>query len=315
VALDRCGIVIAYCGWPAVRQPLRPLQRSQQSQQKESIGAVKILQMADAIRYRTMTTEELRKTFLIDDLFHPGEIGLTYVDLDRTVIGSAVPTSKPLFLPTDDSLKASYFTERRELGVLNIGGAGVVKVNGVPFELKKLDALYVGHGNQEIVFSCADPVHAAEFYLLSYPAHATHPTTLIRSAEQAKVTLGAAETANLREITKLIHLEGTRSCQLVMGFTQLAAGSVWNTMPPHTHMRRSEVYFYFDLEPSQRVVHLMGPGKETRHLVVANKQVVISPGWSIHAGVGTKNYTFCWGMGGENQVYSDMDALAIADLL
>jgi 4-deoxy-L-threo-5-hexosulose-uronate ketol-isomerase len=270
--------------------------------------------MADAIRYRTMTSEELRETFLIDDLFHPGQIGLTYVDLDRTVIGSAVPTGEPLFLPTHDALKASYFTERRELGVLNIGGAGEVKVNGTRFELKRLDALYVGRGSEEIVFSSADTAHAAEYYLLSYPAHATYPTKLIRSAEQAKVTLGAAETANLREITKLIHLEGTRSCQLVMGFTRLAPGSVWNTMPPHTHMRRSEVYFYFDIEAAQRVIHLTGPGNQTRHIVIADKQVVISPGWSIHAGVGTKNYTFCWGMGGENQVYSDMDALAIADL-
>jgi 4-deoxy-L-threo-5-hexosulose-uronate ketol-isomerase len=279
------------------------------------MSPVRILQMADAIRYRTMTTEELRNTFLIDDLFHPGLIGFTYVDLDRTVIGSAVPTGEALFLPAEEALKASYFTERRELGVLNIGGAGVVQVNGIGYELKKLDALYVGRGNEEIVFSSADPAHPAEFYLLSYPAHAAHPTQLIRAGEQAKVTLGAPETANLREITKLIHLEGARSCQLVMGITQLAAGSVWNTMPPHTHMRRSEIYFYFDLEPGQRVVHLMGPGRETRNIVVANKQVVVSPGWSIHAGVGTKNYTFCWGMGGENQVYSDMDALAVADLL
>jgi len=276
---------------------------------------VNILQMADAIRYRTMTTAELRETFLIDDLFHPGQIGLTYVDLDRTVIGSAVPTGEPLSLPTDDALKASYFTERRELGVLNIGGAGMVKVNGIPHDLKKLDALYVGRGNEEIIFSSANPADAAEFYLLSYPAHTTSPTQLIRTVEQAKVTLGAAETANLREITKLIHLEGTRSCQLVMGFTQLAPGSVWNTMPPHTHLRRSEVYLYFDLAAGQRVIHLMGPGKETRHIVIADKQIVVSPGWSIHAGVGTKNYTFCWGMGGENQVYSDMDALAIADLI
>jgi 4-deoxy-L-threo-5-hexosulose-uronate ketol-isomerase len=274
-----------------------------------------MLQMADAIRYPTMTTQELRGTFLIDDLFHPGQIGLTYVDLDRTVIGSAVPTREPLSLPTDDALKASYFTERRELGILNIGGVGVATVSGIPFELKKLDALYVGRGNEDIVFSSADPAHPAEFYLLSYPAHATHPTELIRSAEHANVMLGAAETANLRELTKLIHMEATRSCQLVMGFTRLAAGSVWNTMPPHTHMRRSEVYLYFDIAAGQRVIHLMGPGKETRHIVVADKQIVISPGWSIHAGVGTKNYTFCWGMGGENQVYSDMDALAIADLL
>jgi 4-deoxy-L-threo-5-hexosulose-uronate ketol-isomerase len=285
------------------------------AQQKESIAPVRILQMADAIRYRTMTTEELRETFLIDNLFHPGQIGLTYVDLDRAVIGSAVPTRELLLLPTDDALKASYFTERRELGILNIGGAGVVTVNGIPFELKKLDALYVGRGNEDIVFSSADPAHPAEFYLLSYPAHATHPTELVRFAEQANVMLGAAETANLRELTKLIHLEGTRSCQLVMGFTRLASGSVWNTMPPHTHMRRSEVYLYFDIAAGQRVIHLMGPGTETRHIVVADKQIVISPGWSIHAGVGTKNYTFCWGMGGENQVYSDMDALAIADLL
>jgi 4-deoxy-L-threo-5-hexosulose-uronate ketol-isomerase len=279
------------------------------------VSPVKILQMADAIRYRTMTTEEVRETFLIDNLFRPGQIDLTYVDLDRTVIGSAVPTGKPLFLPTDDALKASYFAERRELGVLNIGGAGEVKVNGIAFELAKLDALYIGRGNEEIVFSSADTVHPAEFYLLSYPAHATHPTKLIRSAEQAKVMLGASETANLRELTKLIHLEGTRSCQLVMGFTRLAPGNVWNTMPPHTHSRRSEVYLYFDIEADQRVLHLMGPGKETRTIVIANKQIVISPGWSIHAGVGTKSYTFCWGMGGENQVYSDMDALAIADML
>jgi 4-deoxy-L-threo-5-hexosulose-uronate ketol-isomerase len=271
--------------------------------------------MADLLRYRTLTTEELRDRFLLDDLFHPGQIGLTYVDLDRTVIGSAVPTGERLFLPTDAALKAAYFTERRELGILNIGGAGVVKVNGLAFELKKLDALYVGRGNEEIVFSSTDPHHSAEFYLLSYPAHATYPTKLIRSAEQAKVTLGASEAANVREITKLIHLEGTRSCQLVMGFTRLASGSVWNTMPPHTHMLRSEVYCYFDLGTDERVVHLMGPGNETRHLVIANKQVVISPGWSIHAGVGTTNYTFCWGMGGDNQVYSDMDALTIADLL
>jgi len=276
---------------------------------------MKILQMSDAIRFRTMTTKELRETFLVEDLFQAGVIGLTYVDLDRAVIGSAVPTVAPLPLPTDDVLKASYFTERRELGILNIGGSGSVKVNGISYELKKLDALYVGRGNEEVVFSSNDAASPAEFYLLSYPAHAAYPTQLIHSEEQAKTTLGSSETANLREIKRLIHLEGTRSSQLVMGFTVLASGSVWNTMPAHTHMRRSEVYLYFDLEADQRVVHLMGPGNETRSMIIANKQAVISPGWSIHAGVGTKNYTFCWGMGGENQVYSDMDPLAIADLL
>jgi 4-deoxy-L-threo-5-hexosulose-uronate ketol-isomerase len=262
-----------------------------------------------------MTTQELRETFLVDDLFQPGQIGFTYVDLDRTVMGSVMPKCEPIALPTYNVLKASYFTERRELGVLNIGGDGQVAVNGVPFVLKKLDALYVGRGNEDVVFSSSDDSQPAEFYLLSYPAHASYPTKLIRSSELAKVTLGATETANLREITKLIHLEGTHSCQLVMGFTQLASGSVWNTMPPHTHLRRSEVYFYFDIDADQRVIHLMGPGHETRNIVIANKQVVVSPGWSIHAGVGTKNYSFCWGMGGENQVYSDMDSLTVAELL
>ncbi|MGA3009317.1 MAG: 5-dehydro-4-deoxy-D-glucuronate isomerase [Terracidiphilus sp.] len=270
--------------------------------------------MADAVRYPTMTTEEMRETFLLSDLFQPGKVCLTYVDLDRTVIGSAVPTSEPLPLLTDDALKAEYFTERRELGILNIGAAGTVSVNGTAHVLKQLDALYVGRGNEKIVFFSVDPKHPAEFYLLSYPAHAVYPTRLIHSADEPKTTLGSAETANLRDITKVIHLEGARSCQLVMGFTQLASGSVWNTMPAHTHMRRSEVYLYFNIAEGQRVIHLMGPGDETRHLVIADKQVVISPGWSIHAGVGTKNYTFCWGMGGENQVYSDMDPVGITDM-
>jgi 4-deoxy-L-threo-5-hexosulose-uronate ketol-isomerase len=276
---------------------------------------MKIQRLADDIRYRTMTTEELRESFLVDDLFRPGEIGLTYIDLDRTVIGSAVPTGEPLYLPADDAFKASYFTERRELGILNIGGTGHVTVNGAPYELERLNALYVGRGNEKIAFSSADVAQPAEFYLLSYPAHATHPTQLIHSAEQPKNMLGTPETANVRKITTLIHLEGTRSCQLVMGFTQLAPGSVWNTMPPHTHMRRSEVYLYFDIEPEQRIIHLMGVNHQTRHIVIANKQAVISPGWSIHAGVGTSNFTFCWGMGGENQVYNDIDALAVGDLL
>jgi 4-deoxy-L-threo-5-hexosulose-uronate ketol-isomerase len=276
---------------------------------------MKIVQMADLVRFRTMTTAELRETFLIGDLFQSGRIEMRYVDLDRAVIGSAVPTTRALKLETDYALKADYFLERRELGVLNVGGAGSVTVNGEMFSLGKLDALYAGRGNEDVVFASANAEEPAEFYLLSYTAHAAYPTKLIKAAEQVSTPLGKMENANLRAITKLIHLEGTRSCQLVMGFTQLAPGSVWNTMPPHTHMRRSEVYFYFDIPSDQRVVHLMGPGQETRNIVVANKQVVVSPGWSIHAGVGTSNYTFCWGMGGENQVYSDMDALKIAELL
>ena len=276
---------------------------------------MKILQIADAIRYRTMTTEELRQAFVVSDLFQPGRVSLTYVDLDRTVVGSAVPTETPLLLPTDDALRATYFTERRELGIFNIGGAGAVAVNGKEYEVPRLDALYVGQGNEEIRFASTDASLPAEFYLLSHPAHTSHPTQPVRSAGLERVALGSPETANRREITKLIHLGGAHSCQLVMGFTQLASGSVWNTMPPHTHLRRSEVYLYFDLAPADRVIHLMGPPHETRSIVLANKEVVISPGWSIHAGVGTRNYSFCWGMGGENQVFTDMDALAIADLL
>ncbi len=276
---------------------------------------MKLLQMADAVRYRTMTNAELRSTFLLTELFQPGRIDLAYVDLDRTVIGSAAPAGEPLVLPCDDALKANYFTERRELGILNIGGPGRVTVNGESFNLDNLDALYVGRGNESVSFASHESGRPAEFYLLSYPAHAAHPTRLIQSEGLARVKLGAPATANQREITKLIHQAGVRSCQLVMGFTQLAQGSVWNTMPPHTHMRRSEVYLYFNIPDGDRVIHLMGPAHETRSLVVANKQAAVSPGWSIHAGVGTASYTFCWGMGGENQDYDDMDKLAVAELL
>jgi 4-deoxy-L-threo-5-hexosulose-uronate ketol-isomerase len=275
---------------------------------------MKIMQMADAVRYRRMTTEELRETFLVSDIFQPGKICATYVDLDRAVIGSAVPLKEELRLPTYNVLKAAYFLERRELGVLNIGGAGSVTVKGTKYDLARLDGLYIGRGNEEVTFSSADANHPAEFYLLSYPAHAVHPTKLARGADLSGVKLGSAETANAREIKKFIFMDGIRSCQLVMGFTQLATGSVWNTMPSHTHMRRSEIYFYFDVAENERVIHMMGPADETRHLIIANKQVAVSPGWSIHSGVGTKNYTFCWGMGGENQVYDDMDALSVADL-
>jgi 4-deoxy-L-threo-5-hexosulose-uronate ketol-isomerase len=275
---------------------------------------MRLIQVADAIRYPRMTTEELRAAFLVESLFEPGCISMAYIDLDRTVVGSAVPLGQPLTLESDPDLRASYFTERRELGVLNIGGAGTVDADGKSYELANLDALYIGRGNERLTFSSADPSVPAEFYLLSYPAHASYPTVKIDARAIEPSVLGSAATANHRKITRLIHLEGARSSQLVMGFTQLSEGSVWNTMPPHTHMRRSEVYLYFSLAQTARVVHLIGPAHETRHIVVANKQVVVSPGWSIHAGVGTSNYTFCWGMGGENQVYSDMDALAIADL-
>ena len=275
---------------------------------------MKLFQMADPVRYARMTSDELRATFLLETLFSPGSIELAYVDLDRAVIGSAVPLGKPLELQTQPELRAEYFLERRELGILNVGGPGSVVVDDTSYELDKLDTLYVGRGSRQVTFlsrSAADP---AAFYLLSYPAHAEFPTRKVRFAEITPVELGSLETCNRRKIYKAIHMEGIRSSQLVMGFTLLESGSNWNTMPPHVHMRRSEVYFYFDVEPEQRVIHLMGPPQSTRHLVVAERQVVVSPGWSIHAGVGTKAYGFCWGMGGENQDYADMDPVNIKDL-
>lgn len=275
---------------------------------------MRLYQMADAVRYGLMNTEELRETFLLEEMFQPGEIEFAYVDLDRTVIGSAVPTSAALKLETQPELRSDYFLERRELGVLNVGGAGSVAVDGKTFELAKLDCLYVGRGSKHVTFSSKDAANSANFYLLSYLAHAQYPAAMVKFAELKGLELGSVETCNKRTIYKAIYKEGIKSCQLVMGFTLLASGSNWNTMPAHTHMRRSEVYFYFDVDPAHRVFHLMGPPDATSHLVVADKEVVVSPGWSIHAGVGTKNYGFCWGMGGENQAYDDMDGVAIIDL-
>jgi 4-deoxy-L-threo-5-hexosulose-uronate ketol-isomerase len=217
-------------------------------------------------------------------------------------------------LASDPMLRAEYFLERRELGVLNVGGAGTVTVDGAKFELGKLDCLYVGRGSKSVEFSSNSAASPACFYLLSYPAHKEYPTAMVKFAGLEGLKLGAVETCNKRVIYKAIHKDGLQSCQLVMGFTLLETGSNWNTMPPHTHARRSEIYCYFDLDAAHRIVHLMGPTDETKHLIVADKEVVVSPGWSIHAGVGTKNYAFCWGMGGENQDYSDMDLATIAEL-
>jgi 4-deoxy-L-threo-5-hexosulose-uronate ketol-isomerase len=275
---------------------------------------MKLFQMADPVRYARMTSEELRETFLLQDIFTPERIDLAYVDLDRAVIGSAVPTVAALKLETQPELRAEYFLERRELGVLNTGGPGSVTVDGTSFDLDKLDTLYVGRGSKSVTFSSKSAFAPAAFYLLSYLAHTEYPTKMVKFSDLKGLELGSTETCNKRTIYKPIYMEGIRSCQLVMGFTQLAPGSNWNTMPAHTHMRRSEIYMYFDVEPDQRVVHLMGPANATSHIIVADKQVVVSPLWSIHSGVGTKNYTFCWGMGGENQAYDDMDPVAIRDL-
>ena len=275
---------------------------------------MKTILLADPVRYPRMTTEELRASFLVEGLCEAGALRLAYIDLDRAVVGFAAPQDKPLPLQTCPELRASYFTERRELGILNIGGTGTVCVEGRSCTLRNLDVLYVGRGHAKIHFESESTDRPAVFYLLSFPAHRSFPVTLVTKEEARPTQMGSPEGCNLRTVCKYIHPEGARSSQLVMGVTHLSAGSAWNTMPPHTHMRRSEVYMYFNLAADARVFHLMGPPNETRHLVMANRDLVVSPGWSIHAGAGTRAYSFCWGMGGENQDYADMDAAPLETL-
>jgi 4-deoxy-L-threo-5-hexosulose-uronate ketol-isomerase len=275
---------------------------------------VKTYLMADPVRYPAMTTAQIRETFLIDALYAPGALVQAYVDLDRAVVGMATPLATPIAFAADEMLRANYFLERRELGALNIGGKGVIHVDGTEYTLDNLDCLYIGRGVKEIVFESTNAYAPAIFYLLSYPAHASYPTTLVRKDQASPVELGSAETCNRRTIYKYIYLDGVQSCQLVMGVTHLYPGSAWNTMPAHTHMRRSEIYMYFNLAEEARIFHLMGPAEETRHLVMKNREAVVSPGWSIHAGAGTQAYSFCWGMGGENQDYGDMDPAPLDSL-
>ncbi|MEI6890567.1 MAG: 5-dehydro-4-deoxy-D-glucuronate isomerase [Pontiella sp.] len=263
--------------------------------------------------YKRMTTDELRKAFLVD-LYEDGAINLLYCEVERAIVGAAVPTGERLELEAGAELAADYFCQRREVGVLNIGGNGAVTVDGTEYAMENLDGLYIGRGSQKISFTSADAENPARFYLISYPAHADYPTTQAKKADAHVIELGSMEDSNHRKIYQYIHENGIKSCQLVMGFTALEPGSVWNTMPCHTHERRTEVYMYFNLDESSNVFHMMGPADETRHLVVGNEQAVISPMWSIHSGCGTKAYTFCWGMGGENQRFDDMDHIAIGDL-
>ncbi|HUB66877.1 MAG TPA: 5-dehydro-4-deoxy-D-glucuronate isomerase [Candidatus Methylacidiphilales bacterium] len=265
--------------------------------------------------YQKMTTRELRENFLVDALFAEGSIRLTYWETDRTVLGSAVPVTSSLKLETEKELAADYFCERRELGIINIGHTGKITVDGADYHLGHLDCLYVGRGKRDVTFASQDPKSPAKFYLMSYPAHTAHPTVLAKPADAKQIKLGSQETANQRTIYQYIHEDGIKSCQLVMGYTKLEAGSVWNTMPPHTHMRRSEVYLYFDIPDDAAIFHFMGPGNETRHLCLHSGQAVLSPIWSIHSGCGTRSYTFIWAMGGENQRFADMDGIAICDLL
>ncbi|HTS19732.1 MAG TPA: 5-dehydro-4-deoxy-D-glucuronate isomerase [Verrucomicrobiae bacterium] len=268
----------------------------------------------DIERYPTLSTDELRRGFLISNLFQAGTIQTVYTDLDRAVVGGAVPTSGKLTLETAKELASSYFAERREIGVINIGAKGTVTVDGKEFTLARRDCLYIGRGSKQIEFASANAREPARFYFVSYPAHATHPTRLATVSEATAVELGAQRDANARTIRKYIHKDGIRSCQLVMGFTELKEGSIWNTMPPHTHSRRTEVYLYFDVASDAAVFHFMGTAQRTRHLIVRNGEAVLSPPWSIHCGAGTRNYCFVWAMGGENQEFADMDQLGVGEL-
>lgn len=263
---------------------------------------------------KTFDTESLRNEFLIDDLMKPGTIKLVYTHYDRFIAGSAVPTDAALTLETIDPLKAEYFLERRELGIINVGGSGTVTVDGKVFELGHKEGLYVGRGNKELVFRSAIAEKPAKFYLNSTPAHKELPTKKIGQSEAEVVELGAMETANARTIRKLIVNSIVETCQVQMGMTELKTGSVWNTMPAHVHDRRMEVYYYFEVPEDQAVCHFMGQPDETRHIWMANEQAVISPPWSIHSGSGTTNYTFIWGMAGENLDYGDMDHCKINEL-
>jgi 4-deoxy-L-threo-5-hexosulose-uronate ketol-isomerase len=260
----------------------------------------------DRYRTRSLSSDELRASFLADGLFQPGAVTLRHVDLDRIVLGGAVPVDRPLVLEAPDWMAAAYFAERRELGLLNIGGAGTVTVDGVALPAERRDVVYVGRGSREVVLASADAARPARFYIVSYPAHVAHPTRRIAREEATVTELGTGEGANCRRLAKYIYPDAGPSAQLVMGVTELASGSVWNTMPSHTHTRRSEAYLYFDLPPNAVVVHLMGEPTETRHLIVRDGEVVLSPPWSIHSGCGTTNYAFCWAMGGENQDFGDM---------
>lgn len=260
------------------------------------------------------TTEELREHYLIKEVFRDDEINLTYSHVDRVIAGGVKPVQKELLLEGCKELGSDFFLQRRELGIINIGGDGKVIIDGKEYTVKGREGLYVGMGAKEIKFISDDKNNPAKFYVNSAPAHATYPTVKIDMEKANKVHLGDLANSNKRTIIQYVHPAVCQSCQLVMGMTMLDPNNVWNTMPAHTHERRMEVYLYFDMDEETRVFHMMGEPNETRHIIVSNEEAVISPSWSIHSGVGTKNYTFIWGMAGENQTFTDMDHIPMKDL-
>lgn len=271
--------------------------------------------LMDPVSCEIADTEELRERFLIEDLFDKGEIRMTYIDSDRAIVGSAVPGKTPLELQSSKKeMAAEYFLERREMGVINIGRKGTVTCDGKEYEMDYKDCLYIGRGTKTVEFRSHGEDDPAMFYFVSFPAHKEYQTTHFLSSQADSQKLGSLKDANLRTLNKYIHPNGIKSSQLVMGLTELDEGSVWNTMPVHTHPRRSEIYLYFNLEDNSVVFHLMGEPDRTRHIVVRNRQAVVSPSWSIHSGVATKNYSFIWAMGGENQAFDDMDWVQMNEL-
>ncbi len=264
---------------------------------------------------KSYDTARLRQEFHSNNIMVADAISLVYAHYDRFIYGGIFPVNDRLALTTYEELKADYFLERREMGILNIGGPGRITVDDQIFTLDNLDLLYVGKGNKELVFESIDKTQPAKFYLNSCPAHQTYPTVKGSMQDANQVVLGSRKNANGRIIYQFIHEGGIPSCQLVMGFTALQEGSIWNTFPPHTHERRMEAYFYFDLPPDQLVMHFMGQPQETRHLSIKNEEAVLSPPWSIHAGAGSCAYKFVWGMAGENKAFTDMDGVALSDLL
>ena len=268
--------------------------------------------------FKRYTTEEVRGEFLIENLYKKDEVVAVYSHVDRMVTLGCMPVNEAVSISKGIDVWANfgtdYFLERREIGIFNIGGAGKIKADGEVFEMGYKDCLYITKGTKEVTFESNSPDAPAKFYMVSAPAHTSYKTTFISIEKAAKKPLGSMETSNKRVINQFIHPDVLKTCQLSMGMTVLEPGSVWNTMPAHTHERRMEIYMYFEVPENQVVFHMMGEGQETRHIVMQNEQAVISPSWSIHSGVGTSNYTFIWAMGGENQAFDDMDNIATTDL-
>jgi 4-deoxy-L-threo-5-hexosulose-uronate ketol-isomerase len=264
--------------------------------------------------FKTYDTARIRKEFLVEKVMEPGNVRLVYSSIERFIVGGAVPVDKPLKLETIDPLKAEFFCYRREVGVINVAGPGTIAVDGTDYKMNFKDSIYIGKGSKEVEFRSDDPSNPAHYYINSAPAHKEFPVKHVTLADANVLHMGSLETSNERDINQLLINTVVDTCQLQMGMTELKTGSVWNTMPPHQHNRRNEVYFYFNLPENQAICHIMGQPDETRHIWMHNEQAVISPNWSIHAAAGTSNYIFIWGMAGENLDYTDMDHIKPTDL-